>query len=51
VEHDRVVSNLSSYGNTSAASIPIAFAEAVHEGKIKPGQTVSCSIGLLRSIS
>lgn len=41
VEHDRVVSNLSSYGNTSAASIPIAFAEAVHEGKIKPGQTVA----------
>eukprot|EP00873_Tetraselmis_striata_P034683 jgi/Tetstr1/454947/TSEL_041808.t1 len=41
INHDRVVSNLASYGNTSAASIPIAFAEAVAEGKIQPGQTVA----------
>ena len=38
---DRVVSNLEEYGNTSAASIPLAFDEAVRGGKIKSGDTVS----------
>ncbi|MFN8533171.1 MAG: beta-ketoacyl-ACP synthase III [Dehalococcoidia bacterium] len=32
--------NLQRYGNTSAASIPIAFAEAVEEGKLHPGDRV-----------
>jgi 3-oxoacyl-[acyl-carrier-protein] synthase-3 len=32
--------NLQRYGNTSAASIPIAFAEAVEEGKVRPGDRV-----------
>jgi len=32
--------NLHKYGNTSAASIPIALDEAVSEGKIKKGDTV-----------
>ncbi|MGC8863657.1 MAG: 3-oxoacyl-[acyl-carrier-protein] synthase III C-terminal domain-containing protein, partial [Armatimonadota bacterium] len=32
--------NLQKYGNTSAASIPIAVDEAVSEGKIKKGDTV-----------
>ncbi|MCX8052753.1 MAG: ketoacyl-ACP synthase III [Armatimonadetes bacterium] len=32
--------NLNKYGNTSAASIPIALDEAVAEGKIKKGDTV-----------
>jgi 3-oxoacyl-[acyl-carrier-protein] synthase-3 len=33
-----VVMNISRYGNTSAASIPIAIAEAWEQGQIKPGQ-------------
>jgi 3-oxoacyl-[acyl-carrier-protein] synthase-3 len=33
-----VVMNISRYGNTSAASIPIAIAEAWEHGQIKPGQ-------------
>ncbi len=35
---DRVVSNVARYGNTSAASIPIALTEAWQEGRVKPGQ-------------
>jgi len=34
---DKVFVNLQNYGNTSAASIPIALCEAVDAGKIKPG--------------
>ncbi len=41
IPSDRVVSNLEEYGNTSAASIPLAFDEAVRGGKIKSGDTVS----------
>jgi 3-oxoacyl-[acyl-carrier-protein] synthase III len=33
-----VVMNISRYGNTSAASIPIAIAEAWEQGQIRPGQ-------------
>uniref|UniRef100_UPI001CB8A3CB 3-oxoacyl-[acyl-carrier-protein] synthase 3 B, chloroplastic-like n=1 Tax=Erigeron canadensis TaxID=72917 RepID=UPI001CB8A3CB len=40
---DRVISNLANYGNTSAASIPLALDEAVRSGKIKPGQTIATS--------
>ncbi|GIW10383.1 MAG: 3-oxoacyl-[acyl-carrier-protein] synthase 3 protein 1 [Dehalococcoidia bacterium] len=32
--------NLQRYGNTSAASIPIAFTEAIEEGKLRPGDRV-----------
>ncbi|MDD3180089.1 MAG: ketoacyl-ACP synthase III [Opitutaceae bacterium] len=35
---DRFYINLDRYGNTSAASIPIALAEARRFGRIKPGQ-------------
>eukprot|EP00195_Chlamydomonas_chlamydogama_P007301 CAMPEP_0202901796 /NCGR_PEP_ID=MMETSP1392-20130828/14702_1 /ASSEMBLY_ACC=CAM_ASM_000868 /TAXON_ID=225041 /ORGANISM="Chlamydomonas chlamydogama, Strain SAG 11-48b" /LENGTH=337 /DNA_ID=CAMNT_0049588413 /DNA_START=228 /DNA_END=1241 /DNA_ORIENTATION=+ len=38
---DRVVSNLSEYGNTSAASIPLALDEAVRQGSIKPGDVIA----------
>jgi len=38
---ERVVSNLAHYGNTSAASIPLALDEAVRQGKIRPGDTVA----------
>ncbi len=37
VPMERVVVNLDRYGNTSAASIPIALAEAVSDGRIKEG--------------
>lgn len=37
---DKVMINVNKYGNTSAASIPIALEEAVHGGKIKQGDNV-----------
>jgi 3-oxoacyl-[acyl-carrier-protein] synthase-3 len=39
----KVISNLAKYGNTSAASIPLALDEAVREGKIKPGDRIMIS--------
>lgn len=39
---DKVLCNLDEYGNTSAASIPLALDEAVRDGKVKPGQLVAC---------
>lgn len=38
---DRVVSNLSEYGNTSAASIPLALDGAVRNGTIKKGDVLA----------
>ncbi|MCL1468885.1 beta-ketoacyl-ACP synthase 3 [Argonema galeatum] len=40
---EKVISNLANYGNTSAASIPIALDEAVRQGKIKPGDTIAAA--------
>jgi 3-oxoacyl-[acyl-carrier-protein] synthase-3 len=40
---ERTVVNVDRYGNTSAASIPIALAEAEHAGRIKPGDLVLLS--------
>ncbi|MBN1350967.1 ketoacyl-ACP synthase III [candidate division KSB1 bacterium] len=37
---ERVYSNIHKYGNTTAASIPIALAEAVAEGKVKQGDNI-----------
>lgn len=37
---DRVMVNLARYGNTSAASVPIALDEAIREGKCRTGDTV-----------
>jgi 3-oxoacyl-[acyl-carrier-protein] synthase-3 len=37
---DKVMSNIHKYGNTTAASIPIALHEAVEEGRIKQGDLV-----------
>lgn len=43
---DKVISNIKYYGNTSAASIPIALVEGVEQGKIKLGSTaVLCGFG------
>jgi 3-oxoacyl-[acyl-carrier-protein] synthase-3 len=40
LEDDQVFNNIQKYGNTTAASIPIALTEAWEEGKIKEGDTV-----------
>lgn len=40
IEPERVFKNIERYGNTSAASVPIALDEANREGKIKPGDYV-----------
>ena len=40
---EKVISNVAKYGNTSAASIPIALNEAVRSGKIQPGDTIATS--------
>jgi 3-oxoacyl-[acyl-carrier-protein] synthase III len=40
---EKVVSNVAKYGNTSAASIPIALNEAVRTGKIQAGNTIATS--------
>jgi 3-oxoacyl-[acyl-carrier-protein] synthase III len=37
---DRVASNIHRYGNTTAASIPIALSEAIAEGKVQRGDIV-----------
>ncbi|MGM0581807.1 MAG: 3-oxoacyl-ACP synthase III family protein [Bacteroidota bacterium] len=37
---DNVFNNIQKYGNTTAASIPIALSEAWHEGKVKEGDLV-----------
>ncbi len=36
----KVVSNIHEYGNTSAASIPIALSETVRAGEIRPGNVI-----------
>ena len=38
---NQVFSNIHKYGNTTAASIPIAFSEALMQGKIYPGNIVA----------
>ena len=37
---ERMFVNLDKYGNTSAASVPIALAEAVNEGRVKVGDRI-----------
>ena len=37
---DKVIMNLEKYGNTSAASIPLALDQAVRQGKLNPGDTI-----------
>lgn len=46
LDKEQVFVNLASYGNTSAASVPIAMDEAARAGKIKKGDLVLfCSFG------
>jgi 3-oxoacyl-[acyl-carrier-protein] synthase-3 len=39
----KVISNMGKYGNTSAASIPLALDQVVREGRIKPGELIAAS--------
>ena len=38
VAEEKVVTTVARHANTSAASIPLAMAEAVADGRIRPGQ-------------
>ena len=38
---EKVFTNVQRYGNTSAASVPLALCEALDEGRIKPGDTLA----------
>ncbi len=38
IDESRVISTVAEHANTSAASIPLAFAQGVEDGRIKPGQ-------------
>lgn len=40
LSEDQVYNNIQKYGNTTAASIPIALSEAHQQGKVKEGDTV-----------
>jgi len=40
LSNNQVFSNIEKYGNTTAASIPIALTEAWEQGKIKSGDIV-----------
>jgi 3-oxoacyl-[acyl-carrier-protein] synthase-3 len=43
IDAARTVVNIDRYGNTSAASIPLAMFEAVDDGRIRDGDLVLCS--------
>ena len=40
LQSSQVFVNIESYGNTSAASIPIALCEALEMGRVRPGDTI-----------
>ena len=40
VPEGKVVVNIAEYGNTSAASIPMALSETVRAGIVKPGDII-----------
>ncbi len=42
---EKVFNNIQKYGNTTAATIPIAFHEALEQGRAKPGDLI-CFVGL-----
>jgi len=37
LREEQVVNNIDRYGNTTAASIPLALYEAVRDGRVQPG--------------
>jgi 3-oxoacyl-[acyl-carrier-protein] synthase-3 len=40
LDPSKVFVNIASYGNTSAATIPMALTEALEEGRVEPGATI-----------
>jgi 3-oxoacyl-[acyl-carrier-protein] synthase-3 len=40
ISADRVISTVAQHANTSAASIPLAWAQGVADGRIKPGHLI-----------
>lgn len=43
IPSEKVISNMARYGNTSAASIPLALDEVVRDGSIKPGDVIAAA--------
>jgi 3-oxoacyl-[acyl-carrier-protein] synthase-3 len=43
IDEDKVFNNVERFGNTSAASIPLALDEAVQQGRVKPGDRILLS--------
>lgn len=43
IPNEKVLSNMANYGNTSAASIPLALDEAVRQGRVKAGDVIAAS--------
>lgn len=43
IPKEKIITNLASYGNTSAGSIPIALSEAVRSGQVKKGDVIACA--------
>ena len=43
IPSERVISNVANYGNTSAASIPLALDEAVRSGRVQPGHIIAAA--------
>lgn len=57
VPPEKTVINIQKYGNTSSATLPIAFAEAIEQGIVKPHDTIvsavfggglTCGAGIIR---
>lgn len=42
IPQERVISTVAQHANTSAASIPLAMAQAVQDGRLRPGHMVLC---------
>jgi len=40
LREEQVVNNIDRYGNTTAASIPLALYEAVRDGRVQPGMLI-----------
>jgi 3-oxoacyl-[acyl-carrier-protein] synthase-3 len=43
IPEEKIICNLDEYGNTSAASIPLALDEAIKSGQVKKGHVIACS--------
>jgi len=43
IPKEKIITNLSKYGNTSAGSIPLALDEAVRSGQVKKGDVIACA--------